>query len=186
MSETKFQWYVLRAIGGKENRVKEYIDALINNPADKLGQYVSQVLIPTEKAVVMRSGKRVTKDRNTLPGYVLVECNLVDDCYPRLRNVPNVLGFLGERANAKPTPIRPSDINRFLGTIDEGQDTVDTNFVPYEVADVVKVIEGPFKGFDGTVDEVMPDKKRIKVMVVIFGRKTPLELDYAQVEKQNA
>lgn len=184
--ETKFQWYVIRAIGGKENRVKEYIDALINNPADKLGQYVSQVLIPTEKVVVMRGGKRVTKERNNLPGYVLVECNMTDDCYPRLRNVPNVLGFLGERSNTKPTPVRQADINRFLGTIDEGQENANADFVPYNPADKVRVIEGPFKGFDGVVDEVLADKKRVKVMVVIFGRKTPLELDYAQVEKQNA
>ncbi|HBZ34103.1 MAG TPA: transcription termination/antitermination factor NusG [Bacteroidales bacterium] len=185
MADPKFQWYVIRAIGGKENKVKEYIDALINNPADRLGQYVSQVLIPTEKVVTMRNGKRVTKDRNNLPGYVLVECNMVDDCYPRLRNVPNVLGFLGERDAKKPTPIRQSDINRFLGTIDEEQANADANFVPYNVADKVKVIEGPFKGFDGEVVEVLADKKKVKVMVLIFGRKTPLELDYAQVDKQN-
>lgn len=186
MAESKFQWYVLRAIGGKENKVKEYIDALINNPADKLGQYVSQVLIPTEKVVTMRNGKRVTKERNNLPGYVLVECNLIEECYPRLRNVPNVLGFLGQRDAKKPTPIRQSEINRFLGTIDEEQNSVDAAFVPFEVADQVKVIEGPFKGFDGVVDEVLADKRRVKVMVLIFGRKTPLELEYTQVEKQNS
>ena len=182
MAETNFKWYVLRAISGKENKVKEYIETEIAN--SDLGQYVSQVLIPTEKVYAVRNGKKVIKERNYLPGYVLVEANLVDESFPRLRNVPNVLGFLGEKNNTIPTPVRQSEVNRILGKVDEMQEAQNELAEPFVKNESVKVIYGPFNGFVGVVDDVMEDKKKLKVMVTIFGRKTPVELSYTQVEKE--
>lgn len=181
MSESNFKWYVMRAISGKESKVKEYIEAEIKNT--DLGQYVSQVLIPTEKVYQVRNGKKITKERSCMPGYVLVEANLVGEISHRLRDTPNVLGFLGEKNNV-PTPIRPSEVNRILGTMDELQETGEEILVPYFVGENVKVIFGPFSGFSGVIEEVNEEKKKLKVMVMIFGRKTPLELSFTQVEKE--
>lgn len=178
---TNLKWYVLRAISGKESKVKEYIDAEIKN--SDLGQTVSQVLIPTEKVLQIRNGKKITKERSYLLGYVLVEANLIGETPHRLRNVPNVLGFLGEKNN-QPTPIRQSEINRILGTVDELQENGEEMLTPFLVGETVKVINGPFSGFDGLIEEVNNEKKKLKVMVSIFGRKTPLELAFTQVEKE--
>lgn len=184
MSETKFKWYVMRAISGKEHKVKEYIDAEMAQTDSVLKPYVSQVLIPTEKYYATRNGKRVIKERNNFPGYVLVECNLVDECFPRLRNVPNVLGFLGEKKNTIPSPIRPEEVRHILGNVDAVADPEENLEVPYVLNERVKVTDGPFKGMIGTIDEIMEEKKKLRVSVLIFGRKTPVELGYAQVEKE--
>lgn len=181
MSDTNFKWYVLRAVSGKESKVKEYIEAEVRNT--DLGHYVSQVLIPTEKVYQVRNGKKITKERSCMPGYVLVEANLIGETPHRLRNTPNVLGFLGEKNNV-PTPIRPSEVNRILGTMDELQETGEEILTPYYVGENVKVIFGPFSGFSGVIEEVNSEKKKLKVMVMIFGRKTPLELSFTQVEKE--
>lgn len=181
VSETNFKWYVLRAISGKESKVKEYIDAECKN--SDLKNYVSQVLIPTEKVYQVRNGKKVMKERSYLPGYVLVEANLIGEVPHLLRNTPNVLGFLGEN-NSKPTPIRQSEVNRILGTVDELQEAEVELLEPFVLGETVKVTFGPFTGFSGVIEEVMNDKKKLKVMVMIFGRKTPLELGFTQVEKE--
>ena len=178
---TNFKWYVMRAISGKESKVKEYIDAEIKN--SDLGQYVAQVLIPTEKVFQIRNGKKITKERSCMPGYVLVEANLIGEVPHRLRNTPNVLGFLGERNNV-PTPVRQSEVNRILGTVDELQETGEEMLTPYIIGESVKVVFGPFSGFSGIIEEVSTEKKKLKVMVMIFGRKTPLELSFTQVEKE--
>ena len=180
MSEISKKWYVLRAISGKESKVKEYLDADIKN--SNLGEFVSQVLIPTEKVYQVRNGKKVVKERTYLPGYVLVEAALVGEVAHRLRNTPNVLGFLGGLDN--PTPLRQAEVNRILGTVDELQDIMEDTNIPYEVGETVKVTEGPFSGFNGIIEEVNTEKKKLKVMVKIFGRKTPLELGFMQVEKE--
>ena len=180
MSETDKKWYVLRAISGKENKVKEYLEADIKN--SHLGEYVSQVLIPTEKVYQVRNGKKVVKERTYLPGYVLVEAALVGEVAHHLRNTPNVIGFLG--GMDKPTPLRQAEVNRILGTVDELQEITEDLSVPYEVGETVKVTEGPFSGFNGIIEEVNTEKKKLKVMVRIFGRKTPLELGFMQVEKE--
>ena len=171
----------MRAISGKENKVKEYIEAESRNT--DFGQYVAQVLIPTEKVYQIRNGKKITKERSCMPGYVLVEANLVGETLHRLRNTPNVIGFLGEKNNV-PTPIRPSEMNRILGTMDEIEETGEELLVPYYMGENVKVIFGPFSGFSGVIEEVNEEKKKLKVMVMIFGRKTPLELSFTQVEKE--
>ncbi len=171
----------MRAISGKENKVKEYIEADMRN--SDLAHYVSQVLIPTEKVVTMRAGKKVVKERSYLPGYVLIEANLTSEVQHRLRSTPNVLGFLTENNNI-PTPIREAEVNRILGKVDELQEAGEELVVPYYVGETVKVNAGPFSGFSGLIEEVSSDKKKLKVMVSIFGRKTPVELSFTQVEKE--
>ena len=180
MAENNKKWYVLRAISGKESKVKEYIetDVKLRGLTDK----VSQVLIPTEKVVQVRNGKRVVKEKPYLPGYVLVEAELVGDIAFMLRNTPNVLGFLG--GMDEPTPIRQAEVNRILGTVDELQETPDDNTLEFTVGEVVKVNTGPFSGFNGVIEEINTEKKRLKVMVKIFGRSTPVDLGYMQVDKE--
>ena len=171
----------MRAISGKENKVKEYIEAEIKN--SDLGQYVAQILIPTEKVYQIRNGKKITKERSCMPGYVLIEANLIGEIPHRLRNTPNVIGFLEEK-NHNPIPVRQSEVNKILGTVDDLQETGEEMLTPYFVGESVKVIFGPFSGFSGLIEEVNTEKKKLKVMVMIFGRKTPLELAFTQVEKE--
>ncbi|MDF9830416.1 transcription termination/antitermination protein NusG [Parabacteroides sp. PF5-6] len=180
MSDIQKKFYVLRAISGKENKVREYLEAELKNT--DLGEYVSQVLIPTEKTFTIRNGKKVMKERAYLPGYVLVEAALVGEVAHRLRNIPNVIGFLGGSEN--PIPLRPAEVNRILGTVDELQEQQDDMDIQFYVGETVKVTYGPFNGFSGIIEEVNAEKKKLKVMVKIFGRKTPLELGYLQVEKE--
>ena len=181
MSEIQKKWYVLRAISGKESKVKEYIDYEITHT--NLSDFVSQVLIPTEKTIQVRNGKKVVKERSYLPGYVLVEVALVGEVAHHLRNIPNVLGFLGGLDN--PTPLRQSEVNRILGTMDEMQEvSMEDTTVLFTVGESVKVNHGPFSGFSGIIEEVSKEKRKLKVMVKIFGRKTPIELDFMQVEKE--
>lgn len=185
MAETEMKWYVMRAISGKESKVKQYADAMLLQQED-FAKHVSQILIPTEKVVTInRNNKRVVKERNHLPGYVLVECELVGEIQSKLRNIPNVLGFLGEsKASTTPAPLRSNEVSRLLGTVDEMAEVPEVLDIPFEVGESVKVIEGPFSGFDALIEEVNTEKKKLKVMVKIFGRKTPLELGFMQVEKQ--
>ncbi len=181
MSETGMKWYVLRAVSGKEAKVKEYLDAAIKRD-ETLSSHVGQVLLPTEKYAMLRNGKRVVKEKLFLPGYVLVEANLQGEVAHTLRFMPNVLGFLGGLDN--PTPLRQADVNRILGTAEETAiENVELN-VPYSVDETVKVTDGPFSGFSGVIEEVNAEKRKLKVMVKIFGRKTPLELAFTQVEKE--
>ena len=183
MSEPREKkWYVLRAISGKENKVCEYLNSEIkNNPL--LKDNVFQVLIPTEKAYQIRNGKKIIKERSYLPGYVLVEAILSGEVIHYLRNVPNVIGFLGGNST-NATPLRQSEVNRILGTVDQINESEEEPVVPYYVGENVKVISGPFNDFQGVIEEVNAEKKKLKVMVMIFGRKTPLELSFMQVEKE--
>ena len=181
MSEIQKRWYVLRAISGKESKVKEYIDYEIAHT--NLSDFVSQVLIPTEKTIQVRNGKKVVKERSYLPGYVLVEVALVGEVAHHLRNIPNVLGFLGGLDN--PTPLRASEVNRILGTVDEMQEVgAEEPTIVYTLGESVKVNYGPFSGFSGIIEEINTEKRKLKVMVKIFGRKTPIELGFMQVEKE--
>ncbi len=180
MSETDKKWYVLRAISGKEAKVKEYLEIDIKNSG--LSDYVSQVLIPTEKVYQVRNGKKIIKERSYLPGYVLIEAKLVGEVIHHLVNVPNVINFLGGSEN--PVPLRQSEVNRILGTVDDLQENEAEITVPYLEGETVKVNYGPFTGFSGIIEEVNNEKKKLKVMVKIFGRKTSLELGFMQVEKE--
>ena len=182
MSENVKNWYVLRAIGGKEKKVKEYLESEIVRL--NLQDYITQVLIPTEKVYQIRAGKKVSKERNFFPGYIIVEAALVGEVPHVLRNIPNVLGFLGTQAG-EPTPIRKAEINRILGKVDELAASEEELNIPFVVGETVKVIDGPFNSFAGVIEEVMEEKRKLKVMVKIFGRKTPLELSFMQVEKES-
>lgn len=182
MAEIKKRWYVLRVIGGKEKKVKEFIE----NEVASLGlqDYVSQVLIPTEKIYQVRNGKKISKERNFFPGYVMIEAALVGEIPHMLRDITNVIGFLGETKGGDPVPMRQSEINRILGTVDELSEQPEEINIPYVVGESVKVTDGPFNGFTGVIEEVNNDKKRVKVIVKVFGRQTPLELSFMQVEKE--
>ena len=180
MSDVQKKFYVLRAISGKENKAKEYLEAEIKNT--DLGEYVSQVLIPTEKTFTVRNGKKVMKERAYLPGYVLVEAALVGEVAHRLRNIPNIIGFLGGSDN--PVPLRPAEVYRILGPVDEMQEQPEDMDIQFVVGENVKITFGPFNGFSGIIEEVNAEKRKLKVMVKVFGRKSPLELGYMQVEKE--
>jgi transcriptional antiterminator NusG len=181
MAEVAKKWYVLRAVSGKEAKVKEYLEALKKHN-DVLNQNVGEVLLPTEKYAQLRNGKRIVKEKLFLPGYVLVEANLQGEVAHTLRFMPNVLGFLGGLDN--PSPVRQADINRILGTAEEAVIRTEEVSVPYMVDEAVKVTDGPFSGFSGVIEEVNAEKHSLKVSVKIFGRKTPLELSFNQVEKE--
>ena len=180
MSDVQKKFYVLRAISGKENKAKEYLEAEMKNT--DLGEYVSQVLIPTEKTFTVRNGKKVVKERAYLPGYVLVEAALVGEVAHRLRNIPNIIGFLGGLDN--PVPLRPAEVSRILGTVDDMQEQPEDMDLQFLVGESVKITFGPFSGSSGIIEEVNAEKRKLKVMVKVFGRKTPLELGYMQVEKE--
>lgn len=181
MDQSK-KWYVVRAISGKEKKAKEYIESEVAKRG--WNELVPQVLIPTEKVFSVRNGKKVVKDRNFFPGYVLIEADLRDEIIPVLQNVPNVLDFLRESGGGRPIPMRDVEINRILGKMDDQLDAVDSSSDDYLVGETVKVIDGAFSSFSGVVEEVNDEKKKLKVTVKIFGRKTPLELGFNQVEKQ--
>ena len=183
MAEGNRAWYVLRAISGKEANVKEVLDAAIKNT--DLGNYVFQVLIPTEKVLTVRNGKKVVKEKNLYSGYVFVEANLQGEVMHELRNTTNVIDFLkGKGKDAQPEALRESEVNRMLGIADEFIDLTDEGVNDYMVGETVKVNYGPFNGFSGVIEEVNAEKKKLMVMVKIFGRKTPLELENSQVERE--
>ena len=182
MAEGKKEWYVLRAISGKEAKVKEVLDAAIKNT--DLGNFVSQVLIPTEKVYTTRNGKKVIKERNLYSGYVFVEAELTGEVIYELRNTSNVIDFLrGRSRQSLPEPLRESEVMRMLGVADESRVPSDEEGLDFIVGESVKVNYGPFSGFTGTIKEVNQDKKKIKVEVKIFGRPTDLELENTQVER---
>jgi len=174
------KWYVVRAISGKEKKVKEYLESEIANL--NLQDYITQVLIPTEKVYQIRKGKKVSKERNYFPGYVLIEAELTGEIPHIIKNVPKVLNFLG--AHGEPEAIRASEVKRILGKVDELAELGEEVNVPYIVGETVTVIDGPFNSFSGVIEEINEEKKKLKVMVKIFGRKTPLELGFMQVEKE--
>ena len=182
-ADVKKEWYVLRAISGKEAKVKEVLDAAIKNT--DLGNSVFQVLIPSQKVYTTRNGKKVMKERNLYPGYVFVEAHLTGEVIYELRNTTNVIDFLRGRAkNSDPMPLRESEVKRMLGTADEMLEPVADAVDEYIVGEPVKVTFGPFSGFSGVIKEVNPDRKKIKVEVKIFGRPTDLELENSQVERE--
>ncbi len=183
MAEARRAWYVLRAISGKEAKVKEVIEAAMRNT--DLGKSVFQVLIPTEKVLTVRNGKKVVKEKNLYSGYVFVEAILHGEVMHELRNTTNVIDFLrGHSKGAEPEPLREAEVLRMLGRADEMIDTAEDGVNDFMVGETVKVNYGPFNGFSGVIEEVNPEKKKLKVMVKIFGRKTPLELENSQVERE--
>jgi transcriptional antiterminator NusG len=179
---TDKKWYVVRAVSGQEHKIKTYIENEIARL--DLQDYVEEVLVPTEKVVQIRNGKKIQKEKVYFSGYIMIKANLSGEIPHIIKGITNVIGFLGATKGGDPLPLRQSEVNRMLGKVDEL--TVDTNSnvsIPFTMGETVKVIDGPFNGFDGTVEKVNEEKRKLEVMVKIFGRKTPLELSYMQVEK---
>lgn len=181
-SNTGKKWYAIRAISGQENKVKAYIENEIEYAG--LQDYLGQVLVPTEKVYQIRNGKKVSKERNYIPGYIMIEADLDGELVHTIKNVQGVIGFLGEVKGGDPVPLRQSEVNRMLGKMDELSETDEQINIPYIIGETVKVIDGPFNGFKGTIEKINEEKRKLEVMVKIFGRKTPLELSYMQVEKE--
>ena len=181
MTEIVKKWFVVRAVSGKERKVKEQLELEISR--QKLSDYVGQILIPTEKVFQIRNGKKINKEKTYLPGYVLVEAALIGEVQHVIKGITNVIGFLGGKKGGEPIPMRLSEVNRILGKVDELSETEEELRIPFTIGEAVKVIDGPFNNFSGVVDEINEEKKKLKVMVKIFGRKNFLELSYMQVEK---
>jgi len=176
------KWYVVRAVSGQENKIKTYIETEISRLG--LDNFVDQVLVPTENVIQIRNGKKVQKEKVYFPGYIMIKANLSGEIPHIIKSITNVIGFLGEKKGGDPIPLRLSEVNRMLGKVDELALEVDKNVViPFVLGETVKVIDGPFNGFDGTVEKINEEKRKLEVMVKIFGRKTPLELSYMQVDK---
>lgn len=183
MAETKRAWYVLRAISGKEAKVKELLEGAMKNT--DLGNHLFQVLIPTEKVMTIKNGKKVVKEKNLYSGYVFVECELIGEVQHELVNTTNVIDFLkGRGKDARPEPLRESEVMRMLGTADDINEAAEEGVNDYMVGEIVKVNSGAFSGFRGRISEVFPEKKKLKVTVKIFDRETPLELENSQVERE--
>lgn len=179
MSELK--WYVLKAISGQENKVKAYIESEVKRL--NLEAYVTQVVIPMEKVIQMRNGKKTPKEKPFYPGYLMVEANLVGEIPHIIKNLPSVISFLSLTKGGEPVPMRKAEVNRMLGKMDELSEYAVETAIPFILGESVKVVDGPFSGFTGTIEKLNEDKKKIEVSVMIFGRKTPMELSYMQVEK---
>jgi transcriptional antiterminator NusG len=175
------KWYVVRAVSGQENKVKAYIETEISRLG--MSDYISQVLVPTEKVVQVRDGKKISKDKVYFPGYVMIEANLAGEIPHIIKSITGVIGFLGEVKGGDPVPLRLSEVNRMLGKVDELAVNVDTQSIPFKINETIKVIDGPFNGFNGTIEKINEEKRKLEVMVKIFGRRTPLELSFMQVEK---
>jgi len=182
MGDIKKRWYVVRAVSGKEKKVKEYLDLEISRL--KLEDFVEQVLIPTEKVFQIRNGKKIIKEKSYLPGYVLIEVALVGEVTHVIKSIPNVIGFLGTEKGGDPVPMRLAEVNRILGKVDELSESEEEMKIPFVLGEAVKVIDGPFNNFSGVIDDINEEKKKLKVMVKIFGRKNLLELSYMQVAKE--
>jgi transcriptional antiterminator NusG len=181
MAESVLKWYVVRAIGGQENKVKTYIENEIARL--NISDFISKVLVPTEKVIQIRNGKKLNKERVYFPGYIMIEANLSGEIPHIVKSIPGVIGFLGETKGGDPVPLRRSEINRLLGKVDELSVQNDNVAIPYVLGETIKVVDGPFNGFEGTIENINEEKRKLEVMVKIFGRRTPLELSYMQVEK---
>jgi len=176
------RWYSLRVISGKERKIKERIELELQRSG--WTDHVTQILVPTEKVYKIRQGKKVISERNILPGYILVEAiakNFTGEMVQAITGMPNVIHFLGRN---NPIPMQQSEANRMLGKVDESQDVGESLLEPFIVGETVKIVDGPFNEFVGDIQEINDEKKKLKVIVKIFGRGTEVELNFIQVEKQ--
>ncbi|MGD8779032.1 MAG: transcription termination/antitermination protein NusG [Ignavibacteria bacterium] len=172
------KWYVVRTFSGHENKVKNLIDAELKDN-DGLRARIFEVLVPTEKVFEVKDGKKKTKTKNFFPGYILLQADLDNKVKDFISNVPSVMGFLGTQKS--PVPLQPAEVKRIVGRITQDEDTERTETI-FRAGDFVKIIDGPFNNFSGLIEEVNEEKMKIKVMVSIFGRKTPVEIDFVQAE----
>ena len=180
-----FNWYVLKVVSGQEKKIRTYIENEIKRL--KCETLIKQILIPSERVYEMRNGKKRIKERSFFPGYLVMHANLIDpEIAYTLRYLPGVMGFLGNTKNGRqvPTPLRKQEVNRILGKIDELEENVEHMENVFITGESVKVLDGPFSGFTGIIQQVHEDKHKLSVAVKIFGRNTPIELNYYQVEKE--
>tara|TARA_B100000902_G_scaffold309413_1_gene298799 strand:- start:160 stop:711 length:552 start_codon:yes stop_codon:yes gene_type:complete len=175
------KWYVVRAVSGQEAKIKDYISSEI----ERLGysKMVEDILVPMQKIVQIRNGKKISKEKTYFPGYIMIKADLSGEVPHIIKSVTNVIGFLGETKGGEPVPLRAVEVNRMLGKVDELTLATEQINIPFVVGENIKVVDGPFNGFTGAIEKVNEDKRKLEVMVKIFGRKTPLELSYMQVEK---
>jgi transcription termination/antitermination protein NusG len=178
MSEMDYKWYVVRTFSGHENKVKNLVEAELADNVE-LKARIKEVLVPTEKVFEVKDGKKKSKTKNFFPGYILVEAELDNKVKDFILNTPSVMGFLGTKNN--PNPLQPEEVKRIVGRITQ-EDSGERMETIFRNGDLVKIIDGPFNNFNGTVQEVNEEKMKIKVMVSIFGRKTPVEIDFVQAE----
>jgi len=171
------RWYVAHTYSGHEYKAKKYLESAVE--ANGLGDRFGQVLVPTEEIVEMKQGKRSTSVKKFLPSYILVEMDLDKQTQNLVTTTPGITNFVG--ASGKPVPLRNSEVTRILQQVDRSKNR-DVLDIPYKVGEAVKVVDGPFADFSGTVSEINPERRKLKVMVSIFGRPTPVELDYLQVK----
>jgi transcriptional antiterminator NusG len=172
------QWYVIHTYSGYENRAKQNLEERIKNLAK--GEFFSEILVPTETVVELVKGKKKTSQRKIFPGYLLVKMELNEETWHIVRETPKITGFAGD--GTKPIPISEKEVEEILSQMKDGV-TKAKSKVSFTVGDSVRVIDGPFINFIGTIEEVKPEKRKLKVLVSIFGRATPVELDFIQVEK---
>ncbi len=174
----EYKWYVVRTFSGHENKVKTLLENELGDN-EQLRAKIQEILVPMEKVFEVKDGKKKSKTKNFFPGYILVNADLDNQVKEFILNTPSVMGFLGTRNN--PNPLQPEEVKRIVGRIsqDESSERMETIF---RNGDLVKIIDGPFNNFTGTVQEVNEEKMKIKVMVSIFGRKTPVEIDFVQAE----
>jgi transcriptional antiterminator NusG len=178
MAESELKWFVVRTFSGHENKVKSLLEAGMSDN-EKLKAKIQNILVPTEKVFEVKDGKKKSRTKNFFPGYILVQADLDNQVKDFILNTPSVMGFLGTKNN--PNPLQPEEVKRIVGRItqDESTERMETIF---RNGDLVKIIDGPFNNFSGTIQEVNEEKMKIKVMVSIFGRKTPVEIDFVQAE----
>lgn len=182
-TEDTGKWFVLRVISGKERKLKEYIEMEVKRSGWE--HIVTQVLVPTEKVYKIKNGKKTIHERNFYPGYIMIESSadhLGGEIINTIRNLTGVIHFLGKD---NPQPLRKAEVNRILGKVDEMQEEGTVMNEPFIVGETVRIIDGPFNDFLGNIEEIYEEKKKLKVNVKIFGRKTPVELNFMQVEKQS-
>lgn len=183
----ELNWYVVRSVSGQEKKAKAYLETEIAR--NKMEAFIPEVLIPIEKVYEMRNGKKNIRERNFFPGYILISADFSHgETMHLVKSIPGIIGFLSnERGGADqiPAPLRQSEVNRILGRVDESEEMDIQSDVSYSVGEMIKVMDGPFSGFSGTIQEVFEDKKKLNVVVKIFGRSTPVELNYIQVEKES-
>jgi transcriptional antiterminator NusG len=182
---SEINWYVLKVVSGQEKKIKTYIETEIKR--EKLDKNLKEILIPVEKVIQLRNGKKVVKERNYFPGYIMLNVILEGEMQHIIKSIPGVMNFLGNKGKdgqVIPQQMRQIEINRMLGKVDALNEEGGIVEVPFSTGESIKVIDGPFNGFTGVIEEINEERKKLKVIVKIFGRRTPLELNYMQVEKE--
>lgn len=175
------KWYVIKTISGQESKIKNYIITEIKR--ENCEDFLGQIIIPMEKVIQIKNGKKITKEKVHFPGYIMIQANLIGEIPHIIKKIPGVISFLSSTRGGTPIPMRKKEVDRMLGRMDELLDLDDSLSIPFVINETIKVIDGPFNGFNGTIEKINEEKRKLEVMVLIFGRKTPLELSFMQVEK---